>query len=96
MADDDTTRAPRLIEQTLGNARTLGIAAALTGPMTRGDEGTVRRHLAALAEHAPTTVPVYRALAEREIEIASTRGVLTPEGALGLRRVLAESLATAV
>ena len=30
-----------LIEQTLGNARALGIAAALTGPMTRGDRGTV-------------------------------------------------------
>ena len=28
-----------LIEQTLGNARALGIAGGLTGPMTRGDRG---------------------------------------------------------
>ena len=32
----------RLIEGTLGNARALGIAAALTGPITRGDVGTLR------------------------------------------------------
>src|SRR6185295_14369572 len=37
-----------LIEQTLGNARALGIEAALTGPITRGDDGTLRSHLAAL------------------------------------------------
>ena len=38
-----------LIEQTLGNARALGIRAALTGPMTRGDVGTLEAHLRALA-----------------------------------------------
>ena len=84
-----------LVEQTLGNARALGVAAALTGPMTRGDAGTVRRHLDALGTHAPAVLPLYAALAEREIEIAAGRGALTPEGAAGLRRVLAESLATA-
>ena len=42
-----------LIEQTLGNARALGIRAALTGPMTRGDVGTLARHLEALARLAP-------------------------------------------
>ena len=35
-----------LIEGTLGNARALGIRAALTGPMTRGDVGTLEAHLA--------------------------------------------------
>jgi len=69
-----------LIEQTLGNARTLGIAAALTGPMTRGDRGTVVAHLAALRAHAPGAIPVYRALADREIasvarSSAATSGV---------------------
>ena len=83
-----------LIEQTLGNARTLGIGPALTGPMTRGDRGTVRDHLAALAAHAPGAVAVYRALAEREIAIAASRGALTPEAAADLRSTLAETLAT--
>ena len=83
-----------LIEQTLGNARSLGIAAALTGPMTRGDQGTVASHLAALAAHAPAVVPVYLALAEREVSIAAERGALTPEAAADLRRTLAMTLAT--
>jgi predicted short-subunit dehydrogenase-like oxidoreductase (DUF2520 family) len=86
----------RLIEQTLGNARSLGIAAALTGPMTRGDRGTVVSHLAALRDHAPGAIALYRALAEREIAIALERGTLTPEGAETLRSTLAEPLATRV
>jgi predicted short-subunit dehydrogenase-like oxidoreductase (DUF2520 family) len=84
----------RLIEQTLGNARALGITAALTGPMTRGDRGTLEAHLAALAAHAPGVVDLYRAAAEREISLAVERGSLTPEGALRLREVLAAPLAS--
>ncbi len=84
-----------LIEQTLGNARALGVAAALTGPMTRGDRGTVARHMATLVEHAPAVVPLYRAAAEREIELAMGRGALTPEAAADLRSALVEPLATA-
>ncbi len=38
---------------------------ALTGPIARGDEATVARHLEALREHAPELVPTYEALAER-------------------------------
>jgi predicted short-subunit dehydrogenase-like oxidoreductase (DUF2520 family) len=83
-----------LIEQTLGNARTLGVAAALTGPMTRGDRGTVARHLATVVEHAPAVLPLYLAAAEREIQLAVGRCALTPEAAEGLRLALTEPLAT--
>jgi predicted short-subunit dehydrogenase-like oxidoreductase (DUF2520 family) len=78
-----------LMEQTLGNARALGIRAALTGPITRGDRGTLEAHLAALAAHAPGVVDLYRAAAEREIDLAEARGALTPEAASGLRSSLA-------
>jgi predicted short-subunit dehydrogenase-like oxidoreductase (DUF2520 family) len=83
-----------LIEQTLGNARSLGIAAALTGPMTRGDAGTVRSHVAALRAQAPSVGALYATLAEREIRLAEERGALTPEGAAELRETLAGTLAT--
>ena len=63
-------------------------------PMTRGDRGTVISHLATLREHAPDAIPLYRALAEREIAIALERGTLTPEGAETLRSTLVEPLAT--
>jgi predicted short-subunit dehydrogenase-like oxidoreductase (DUF2520 family) len=46
---------------------------ALTGPIARGDEATVERHLEALRQHAPELVPVYEALAERTRAIAADR-----------------------
>jgi predicted short-subunit dehydrogenase-like oxidoreductase (DUF2520 family) len=78
-----------LIEQTLGNARALGIQAALTGPMTRGDRGTLEAHLAALRQHAPRVLDLYVAAAQREIALAEARGALTPEAAENLRSSLA-------
>lgn len=78
-----------LIEQTLGNARTLGIGAALTGPMVRGDRGTLELHLAALREQAPGVLDLYIAAAEREIALAEARGALTPEAGRNLRSSLA-------
>jgi predicted short-subunit dehydrogenase-like oxidoreductase (DUF2520 family) len=78
-----------LIEQTLGNARALGIRAALTGPMTRGDVGTLARHLDAMARLAPDALPLYRAAAEREIALAEERGSLAPHAAESMRRLLA-------
>ena len=46
-------------------------ATALTGPIARGDEGTVAGHLRALRERAPELVPLYEALAERTRAVAS-------------------------
>jgi predicted short-subunit dehydrogenase-like oxidoreductase (DUF2520 family) len=78
-----------LIEQTLGNARALGIREALTGPITRGDRGTLEAHLRTLRAHAPGVVDLYAAAAEREIDLAEGRGALTPEVAEDLRASLA-------
>ena len=50
-------------------------AAALTGPIARGDEATVERHLAALRALAPELLPLYEALADR------TRAIARPEDA---------------
>jgi predicted short-subunit dehydrogenase-like oxidoreductase (DUF2520 family) len=79
-----------LLEQTVANARALGIAAALTGPATRGDAGTVAAHVAALEAGAPAALPVYRALVARGIAIATERGALSPEATEQLRTALAE------
>lgn len=82
-----------LIEGTLGNARALGIRAALTGPMTRGDVGTLRAHLDALRLHAPDVIELYVAAARREIALATERGALAPETADSMEAVLAATLA---
>jgi predicted short-subunit dehydrogenase-like oxidoreductase (DUF2520 family) len=77
-----------LIEGTLANARALGIRSALTGPITRGDVGTLRAHLDELAAHAPDVVELYAAAAHREIALATARGTLAPETATALTEVL--------
>jgi predicted short-subunit dehydrogenase-like oxidoreductase (DUF2520 family) len=82
-----------LIEGTLGNARALGIRAALTGPMTRGDVGTLTAHLGALAAHAPRVLPLYVAAAQREIDLALERRALAPETAETMRATLDGTLA---
>ncbi len=47
--------------------------AALTGPIARGDEATVARHLEALAETDPELLDLYRAMAERTVALAGRR-----------------------
>lgn len=48
-----------------------GAAAALTGPIVRGDEETVRRQRAALASRAPELLPMWDALAARTRVLAA-------------------------
>jgi predicted short-subunit dehydrogenase-like oxidoreductase (DUF2520 family) len=79
-----------LLEQTVGNARALGIAAALTGPAVRGDAGTVAAHRAVMANVAPSAWHVHEALLARSIEVAERRGAVTPDAASRLRAALAE------
>jgi predicted short-subunit dehydrogenase-like oxidoreductase (DUF2520 family) len=82
-----------LIEGTLGNARALGIGAALTGPITRGDVGTLRAHLSTLKAEAPDVLELYAAAGRREIELAEARGTLGAEPAAAMREMLAGALA---
>jgi predicted short-subunit dehydrogenase-like oxidoreductase (DUF2520 family) len=51
---------------------------ALTGPVSRGDVGTVRDHLETLTERAPDAVPAYVAMAQRTTERALAGGRLRP------------------
>ena len=82
-----------LIEGTLANARALGIAAALTGPITRGDLGTLSAHLDTLRQHAPGAMALYVAAAYREVELAERRGALAPELVQRTRQTLDDAVA---
>ena len=55
---------PPLVLRSAANWADAG-AGALTGPIARGDEETVARHLAAISEMAPELGPLYEALAAR-------------------------------
>jgi len=52
----------------------LGPEAALTGPIARGDEGTIERHRAVIAERTPELLPVWTELAEVTRAVAGRRG----------------------
>ena len=56
-----------LVEQTLANVRRLGPAAALTGPVARGDWATVYRHLLAIG---PAERHAYEAMASQASRLA--------------------------
>ncbi|MCA9675046.1 MAG: DUF2520 domain-containing protein, partial [Myxococcales bacterium] len=52
------------------NVAERGVAGGLTGPIRRGDELTVARHLDALADD-PSLVELYKALGRRTAAIAA-------------------------
>ena len=89
LGDDRLGAYLGLAGQALENARRLGTAGALTGPIVRGDLGTVRLHLDALRRLAPDAVPVYLALSRRALAMAQGRGDLGPERTAELLALLA-------
>ena len=78
-----------LARAALDNALDLGPAGALTGPVARGDAGTVQAHLEALRTAAPDTVPAYVALARAALDLAERGGSLPPGGRGAVEDVLA-------
>ncbi len=64
-----------LIRGTLANIETLGVPAALTGPIVRGDVETVRGHVEAMRERAPELLDLYSALARHTVDVAKIRGL---------------------
>ncbi|BCY15308.1 Rossmann-like and DUF2520 domain-containing protein [Actinoplanes sp. L3-i22] len=73
-----------LLTAALDNALRMG-DAALTGPVSRGDAGTVAKHLDRLPADA---VPAYLALARRTADRALAAGRLRPQDAAALLEVL--------
>lgn len=78
-----------LARQALANAEALGIERALTGPIVRGDVGTVEEHLAVLRRLAPAALDPYLALGRAQLNVAERRGSLAPQTVARLRRLLA-------
>ncbi|MBG0814510.1 DUF2520 domain-containing protein [Planomonospora sp. ID82291] len=69
-----------LLGAALDNVLRLGLAG-LTGPVVRGDAGTVRKHVDALILAAPEAADAYVALARLTADRALAAGLLKPEAA---------------
>ncbi|MCC3772134.1 Rossmann-like and DUF2520 domain-containing protein [Streptomyces sp. UNOC14_S4] len=78
-----------LLGAALDNALRSG-DAALTGPVARGDAGTVAAHITELRAHAPQAVAGYLAMARTTADRALAAGLLKPELAEDLLGVLAD------
>ena len=78
-----------LLGAALDNALRSG-DAALTGPVARGDAGTVAAHMDELRHVSPQALAAYVAMARLTADRALAAGLLRPEAAEALLDVLAE------
>lgn len=62
-----------LLQGTVANLEQHGVPNALTGPIARGDAGTLERHLNALADYRPDLLPLYRELGRHTVPLARER-----------------------
>ncbi|UUX93963.1 DUF2520 domain-containing protein [Aquabacterium sp. J223] len=77
-----------LARGTLDAAAAAGPAGALSGPLSRGDAGVVRRHLQALHALGGDHGDFYRVLARRQLRLAHDAGRLDPATLAALAAVL--------
>ena len=89
---DKATRALLpLLRGTLNNIETLGIPQCLTGPIARGDTGTITKHINTLQEKAPALVPPYKELGRQTIPISLAKGKIDKPRSQELEKILKDS-----
>jgi predicted short-subunit dehydrogenase-like oxidoreductase (DUF2520 family) len=79
-----------LLRGTLHNIETIGIPNCLTGPIARGDTGTINKHLDALKANAPQLLSTYRELGRQTIPIALAKGKIDQIKAQELQAILGQ------
>lgn len=77
-----------LVRGTLNNIENISIPQSLTGPIARGDAGTIQKHLNALKQEAPDVLSTYCELGLQTIPIALAKGKIDENKAAELRALL--------
>ena len=78
-----------LIEGTLANIGKMGTAAALTGPIARGDSGTIEQHIKALDRHGLGDIKsVYTFMGRETLKLATRKILQSAEKADAIRTKL--------
>lgn len=91
--------APKVAAEMLGpllrsvadNVERLGLPAALTGPVRRGDAKAVERHLAVIQNRCPDLVSLYRALVAAQLPLARELGEAPPQAFEAILAITNES-----
>jgi predicted short-subunit dehydrogenase-like oxidoreductase (DUF2520 family) len=81
-----------LLKGTLNNLENLSVPNALTGPIARGDIGTVQIHLNTLKENSPAILPVYCELGLQTIPVALAKGKINEQQARELEDIFKNTL----
>ena len=77
-----------LIKGTVHNIETVGLPNCLTGPIARGDTGTITKHLETLKTAAPSLLSAYRELGLATIPVALSKGKINSQQAKELKSLL--------
>ncbi|HEX7365324.1 MAG TPA: DUF2520 domain-containing protein [Dehalococcoidia bacterium] len=77
-----------LLRGTLSNIENVGLPNCLTGPIARGDLGTVSRHLESISKQAPALLTIYKELGRQTIPIALSKGRINSQKAEELKALL--------
>jgi predicted short-subunit dehydrogenase-like oxidoreductase (DUF2520 family) len=77
-----------LLKGTLNNIDNIGVPDCLTGPIARGDLGTIERHLRALDAKDPSLLTTYKELGLQTIPIALAKGKVNEQKAEEMRALL--------
>ena len=88
--DEQTAQSAlsHLAATTAQNASTMDLAQSLTGPIARGDVGTVRKHIQAIADMPGPLQHLYRCAGIRTVDIALRKGSIDDDTANQLRDAL--------
>jgi len=81
-----------LLKGTISNIENLSVPNALTGPIARGDVGTIQIHLKTLKETSPAIIPAYCELGLQTIPVALAKGKITERQANELENILKGTL----
>ncbi|MBI4282330.1 MAG: DUF2520 domain-containing protein [Chloroflexi bacterium] len=84
-----------LLRSTVDSLEAQGIPTALTGPISRGDVGTVRKHLDALECQAPSVLPLYCQVALGAVALSREKGGIDQVKEREITALLEERLARA-
>jgi predicted short-subunit dehydrogenase-like oxidoreductase (DUF2520 family) len=77
-----------LLRGTLSNIENVGLPNCLTGPIARGDIGTIQRHLKSLEIQAPSLLNTYKDLGRQTIPISLAKGKINVQIAQELKALL--------
>jgi len=77
-----------LLEGTINNIDSIGLPDCLTGPVARGDLGTIEKHLSALEDRSPSLLTTYKELGLQTIPIALAKGKVNEQKSEEMKALL--------